>query len=401
MRPDARVLLFSQRAFNSQYYVPWIYEFEDVAAEIDAVDLLTPTAPPRSRLGKLGHMIENRGRIALGLYPDSGLPEVTIDRDYELFFAFLVFATDAAMLKQLKGLRERCRRAVCVLMEAWSSNIERDRTSLQVLQDLEFDRVYLTHRSALPELARTVRRPCDFFPFGIDCHRFTPYPKAPLRSVDCYSMGRRSDVTHRALVQLAEKNPHFFYIYDTVAKQGDAFRFTVSDWKEHRNLVAAMIKRTRYFIAYGPRFRNDGRLGQDDSLSPRLFEGAASGAVVLGIPPDCPEYVENFDWPDATIRIPFECEGIEDVLRELDSAPDRLAQARRLNMFHCLMRHDWVYRWEIILSAAGLATTPFMEQRRKRLQQAAEQVQSGDLDQWASDGLCPKTATELPRRRAR
>jgi hypothetical protein len=38
------------------------------------------------------------------------------------------------------------------------------------------------------------------------------------------------------------------------------------------------------------------------------------------------------------------------------------------------MRHDWAYRWEIILGAVGLEPMPELFQRKERLRQLAEDI---------------------------
>src|SRR5262249_1463993 len=162
---------------------------------------------------------------------------------------------------------------------------------------------------------------------GVDCMRFTPYPRFPERSIDCYSIGRRSPVTHASLLELAARND-FFYLYDTVAG------FPVLNWKEHRGLFASLMSRTRYFITHKPALGRDVDVGRDEMVAARTFEGAAAGTVMIGIPPDCSEYRTLFDWPDATIEIPFECRNIAEVIAELDAQPERMAIVRRNNMVY-------------------------------------------------------------------
>ena len=59
---------------------------------------------------------------------------------------------------------------------------------------------------------------CFYLPDGIDAILFCPYPGTPKRDIDVYSIGRRSEETHKTLLKMAQKNS-LFYVYDTI--QGD------------------------------------------------------------------------------------------------------------------------------------------------------------------------------------
>jgi hypothetical protein len=361
---EPRVLILSQRAWNRWFHMPLSYEFEDTIAEVDSADILAPPFRYSSRLGQIAYKAGNWMRGSRGRLLDPGIPAVRVERDYDLFFAILSHAYETPMFLQLKDLRRRCRKAVCMFVELWTSHCDQYRRSLDLLRELEFDHVFLHHRSCLRELGLATGRPCSFLPLGVDCLRFTPEPGGPVRSIDCYSMGRRSETTHRALLEKA-RDRDFFYLYDTVGK------FTFNNWLEHRLLTANLMKRTRYFLSYKPALRTDSGVNSDESLAARNFEGAAGGVVALGIAPGCSEYAENFDWPDATIPIPWECFNAGEVIAELDAQPERLERVRRNNMAQALLRHDWAYRWESILRAVAMAPEPALAERKACLAERA------------------------------
>jgi hypothetical protein len=373
IRDDSRTLVLSQRYWNRQFYMPLIYEFEDVIAAVDRADLLTPDLPwLNSRIGHLVYDGANYARSRLSLGPSPGIPGIKIERDYELFFCILTFGYETAYLKQLEHLRRRCKRCVCMFVELWTSQMRQFRRSLKVLEDLEFDYIFLHHSTGLPALRALLRTPSIYLPLGVDCLRFTPHPQFPARSIDCYSMGRRSAVTHASLLELAAQKD-FFYLYDTVA------RFPLIDWKEHRSLTARLTARTRYLTSYKPALRKDVEVGSDEMIGARSFEGAAGGAVMIGVPPDCQDYRDCFPWPDATIEIPFECWNMASVIADLEADPERIARLRRSNMVQSLLRHDWIYRWELILQTLNMEATPAMTAREDKLRAIAAEVQGKDL----------------------
>jgi hypothetical protein len=144
-------------------------------------------------------------------------------------------------------------------------------------------------------------------------------------------------------------------------------------------LLRHLLKRSRYFLAYrhndSPEFR--ARTGGEEAIPSRYFESVASGPVILGSTPDCDDYRMNFDWPDATIPLPADAEAVEDTLRDLDAQPDRIARASANNIINALRRHDWVYRWQAILAAAGLTELPGINNRVAVLDSLAEVVCNG------------------------
>ena len=359
----ARVLIFSQRNFNLKVFQCWMYEFEDVISEVDAVHMLTPSLRTQSYSSRLTHKLVHRVRMHISRFPDTGINESVVDRDYDLFFSVFLFPAQLLFLNKLEGWRQRCRKTACYLGEVWTKDVERLRGYLELLRD--FDHIFLHIGSSLATVADIVKRPCHFMPVGVDSAQFCPYPSPPYRSIDCYSMGRRSPATHRALLDLAEREG-IFYVYDTVND------FSVIDYREHRRMVANLIKRNRYFISYKHNVNLSDKTGGEEALGARLFEGTAGGAVMLGIPPACEEYDSCFDWPDATIPIPYEPADMADILADLDAQPERLARARRNNIVNSLRRHDWVYRWGRILETVGLERTPAMEAREVHLNDLAE-----------------------------
>jgi hypothetical protein len=254
-----------------------------------------------------------------------------------------------------------------MFVEMWSSNTDRYRRSLEILNDLEFDCVFVNLSSCLPRLRTVLRRPCDFLPLGVDALRFAPYGNAPARVIDYYSLGRRSDVTHKALMEFAARRGAF-YFFDS------AVRYQWNDCFDHRILTANLLQRTRYLMAHKPSLRTDQDIGDDEALSARLFEGAGAGAILIGVPPSGPDFEENFNWPDAVISAPFECREIGELIDGLEKDPDRIASARRNNIVQSLMRHDWSYRWQTILQTVRLNALPNLGQRQSELRQIAGQV---------------------------
>jgi hypothetical protein len=198
--------------------------------------------------------------------------------------------------------------------------------------------------------------------------RFCPYPNPPLRSIDVYSMGRKSSITHQALLKMAEQG-QIFYIYDT----SECMKTLLP--RDHRILVANIAKRSRYFVANIAKINWQCETHGQVEVGFRFFEGAAAGTVMFGEPPENEAFRENFDWPDAVIKVPFNAPNIADILAELDAQPERMERARRNNVIQSLLRHDWAYRWRAILNMVGLEPKPALLAREERLKKLAGEVE--------------------------
>ena len=354
----ARVLLFSMRNLRNHVARGPGYEFEDVICRCDSVDVIAP-APPPEATSRIARWLD---RTTAGNRPKID-GRIVVDKEYELFFAFCLDPQDLRYMNLVEGLREKCRRLVCVVGELWPGMIGQAREGLEVLR--RFDFVFSNFQSSVEAIREATGRPCYFLPPAADALLFCPSPKSPARCIDVYNIGRRPAGLHEALMKRAECCD-FFYVYDTVGN------FPVLDAREHRALLANLIKRSRYFVAYPAKFDKPGETNGLEEIGSRFFEGAAGGAVLVGGPPRCAAYDHGFDWPDAVIPTDADGAQVAALIAELESDARRTARIRRDNVVNSLQRHDWVYRWHDVLDHVGLPTSSGLEEREARLKSMAE-----------------------------
>jgi glycosyl transferase family 1 len=268
----------------------------------------------------------------------------------------------------LSNWRKHCGLAACYLAEAWETTLPRDQ--IEMLRD--FDHIFVGVRSAVSTIASITKRPCTFVPMGVDTLRFCPWPNSPERVINVCGIGRRSQVTHEALLSYAERTNAFYY-YDTLYLVGPGdMSFAVKDQREHRLLLANLLKRSRYFIANRAFADRPALTDGMEEVPARFYEGAAAGAVMLGTPPETEDFFEQFGWKDAVIRTPFHASEIADVIDELDADPARVDALRKQNVKQALLRHDWVYRLRMMLEILGLRPTEGMHLRERQLSSMAD-----------------------------
>jgi hypothetical protein len=363
--------VFSQRALERPVWHAAQYEFEDLPLGLDDVDLLAPPRQPHP-----GASRESR-RVVNGLLKRAGVPRRTppwnrpsmrptrVEADHDLFFAVLYSGYQIAHLHRLRGWRERSRHTACLLVEMWGRNVGINEDYLRLLAD--FDVVYVMNPAILPRLAQLGVTRTTFMPVGVDTVAFSPLPHLPPRSIDLLGYGRTSPVVHREALELVSRRG-LAYVYDSLQS------IIMRDHREHRALTANLLKRARFFFASKitdspERQRHSG--GQE-ALSGRYFEGAASGAVMLGSLRDTPEAAACFDWPDVVLPLSYERPELADVCWRTWTGSPTGSLSRDRTRSASLRRHDWLHRWRTVLDDAGLAPTSAMRARAAALEELAE-----------------------------
>lgn len=364
------MLVLSQRGLEQPVFHAAQYELEDLLVGLDDVDLLAPPRVPHPGASRETRRVVNGALKRLGVprrtapWTRPSMRSTRVVADHDLFFAVFHSGYQLAHLHRLPGWRDRCRYAACLLVEMWARNVPRNADYLRLLAD--FDVVYVQNPAVIPLLQGLGVPDVRFLPLGIDALAFSPLPHAPARCIDVVSYGRSSPAAHRVALELVDRTG-LGYVYDS--RQGDQ----MTDHREHRALTANLLKRTRFLVAHSI---NDSprrsRTGGDEALSGRYFEGAAAGAVMLGSLTDSSEARDAFDWPDAVVPLSHDGDDLEGVLSRLGDEPDRLAAVRSAGVRGALRRHDWLRRWERVLSDLGLAPTAAMGARAGRLEAVAD-----------------------------
>lgn len=383
---QAKVLLLSQRRIADLVAFCIAYEFEDTfaavtdAQRIDATDLSGLEFSRRAY--KLARLASGSPSVArrLAPYPRS---KVVLEHDFELFFPVFSHTYELYSLATIPNWRQRCRKAACYITEVWSEMLPE--YLLELLS--AFDHVFLGSRHGVQDVARITGRPCTYMPLAVDVLRFTPRSLDQPRPIDVCNIGRRSPVTHQALLEEAERQLSFYY-YDTVAASGTDLKhrtYRVDSPHEHRRMLATILKHSRCFIANRSYVNRPEFTQGREEISARFYEGAAAGTVMIGEAPRTEEFERQFDWPDAVIHMPFDSPDIGRILADLNGDRERLREVRRNNARETALRHDWLHRIQVVFDVLGLAHTDGMRARAQRLDQIAsrfdrrEEIGSGHI----------------------
>lgn len=358
--PTARV--FRKKAFHCS-----LYEAQDVLVESGDVDLIRLTPGVTFGMRDLWQRrLIHRDLTNTLVLRNTGLKRVRLRRRYDLFLAACQTYEDLLYVNAIENWKDMCKTSVCWIEEIWARSLHSYRHWLRLFE--QFDHVFMASTGTVDALSKAIGKPCGWMPMAVDTLRFTPYPSPPPRVIDVYSIGRRWPGVHRAVLQLAAEDD-LFYVFDTLHSQ--ASTSDVYDCGQHRDLLAAMAQRSRFFLVSPSKFDAADETQGQVEFGQRYFEGAAAGAILIGRRPRMQQFDVLFDWPDAVVEIETDGSNIGEVVRGLRADPVRAATISRRNAAEALLRHDWIHRWKQILETVGLAPSAGIARREQRLKALA------------------------------
>ena len=371
-----RICMPTWRNFTKRAFRCGLYEAQDILVGNDDVDLvqLDMTWGAWFKETSLRRPLYHDVSRKL-IYANPGLKKVRLTADYDVFIVVCDVWTDIPCINAIERWRDHCKISICWIDEMWAAAIPRYKYWLHALS--QFDFVFIGCRGSVSALSQAANRPCYWLPRAVDALRFSPFPDPPARVIDVYSIGRRHEGIHREMLRAAEQK-RLFYVHDTLTDRGktaNTANTEVNDHRQHRNLIANMAKRSRYFVVAPAKMDAVSEIRGQVEVGSRYFEGAAAGTVMIGEAADCEAYRELFGWRDAVIQIFPDGSDLTAVLSDLDSDPERTAAISRRNAKEALLRHDWAYRWNEMFRVAGIEPSPRMVARERRLKGMADLVE--------------------------
>lgn len=374
IKNQPRIGIVSSRIKNNFVFNSCLFEFEDIIAETDNVDLiqLSPNNSAQVITQKIVKKTAQYVPFFNGVKPPLN-QGIDLDKEYDLLFIILDFPYNVININLVNQWRQRSKISVCYLIELWQTELERYKNHLSFLNNFDF--VFLGHNQIVKDAQKLVGRPCEYLAPGVDTLKFHPNSSKNfnVRSIDLTSMGRRSQVTHQTLLDLAEQSS-FFYHYD----QSRGSDLSIQRHSAHRSLNANILKNSRYFIAHQAKINCFEQTGGQVEIGYRFFEGAAAGSVLLGTPPKNEVFDEYFGWENSVIPMQFDEPYIADMIADLDRQPDLLQKISNENVANSLLRNDWAYRWQQVIRKVGLEPSLKLERRIRTLQKLAEKFAKSD-----------------------
>ncbi len=362
-----RICVLTARDFSREAFMAGAYEAQDILLEIDDAELIyvRPRRGYEFRQRTHARLVWHDFTKSL-VFANAAFEPVKLTKEYDLLVLYILNDIDHLLhIAAVRGWKNHCRTSVCWIDEIYATGIPRLKYWLPALT--QFDHIVVGYSGSVNALAQAIKRPCHWLPSGVDAIRFSPSPRFADRVIDIYSMGRKTEILHQALLDLSAKNG-LFYLYDTF----ETSRAKIYDNKRHRDMLANIMKRTRYFAVAPAKRGAPDRIGNQIELGYRYYEGSAAGTVMLGQIPRCEAFETMFNWQDAVVEVNDDGSDIAKVISILADQPERLIEISRRNTVQSLLRHDWAYRWKKILEIANVEPAPQLQIRENRLKQLAE-----------------------------
>jgi hypothetical protein len=363
----ARICMPTGRNFTRRAFQCAFYEAQDVLSEIDDVDQIGLEPGKNFEVRESWHkrlLYHDFSKRLIFMNP--GLKRVRLTQEYDLFVVMCPTYWDLLYVGAIEGWKDHCKTSVLWIDEMWVAQLPSYKYWLHALR--QFDHVFIGYKGTARPLSEAIGKTCHWLPGAVDALRFTPYPNPPERLVDVYSVGRRWDGIHRALLDGSRKRGAY-YVHDSFPSIAER---QVYDHRQHRELFANTAKRSRYFTVAPGKINTPEETHAQIEVGYRYYEGQAAGTVMIGQSPDCDAYRELFPRADTVVPVQPDGSDVLKVLADLDSDPAHFSAMSRRNAADALLRHDWLYRWKEILRTAGIEPSARLAARERRLRELAD-----------------------------
>lgn len=273
----------------------------------------------------LGPLAERTGRLVSPppLRPDRRWPRtLRAMRDTDVFWMQQSARPEWPLV--LASLAAGATRRAAFVVDPWLPDLPKIALAAR-LQRL--DPLFVPFRQGADELNR--RHPhgrFEWLPFGVDTNVFRP--GAGERDVFAFSMGRRHEPLHRALLAYC-------------AERGLEYRYRREGELLSPAELGQLAGRSRYFVVTPPDFDDHARTGGYSPLVMRYLEGLAAGARLIGVLPASGEYERLL--PTAAI-LQVRPDG-SDLAERLEADPEADIDTARE---HVREHHSWQRRAEQI-----------------------------------------------------
>ena len=340
------------------------YEFEDRAMALLGAEIVAPG--PRGRSAWREQMVKAAAkRWAPGAHVSPRYQRADLGDNVDLLVMHCQFPGDSLLLHAVPDWRRRTGRAVAFIEELWCSSMDSWGGTLRLFES--FDHVYVGIAASAAKLAERLDTPVSYLPYSVDTTRFAPRDPDAARPIDVLTVGRRSAVTHDALLEWSIREDRFYHF--------DSFTpYRCHDLAEHRIMYSRLHQQSAFAIANrGVGAATAGNAGEE-ALPARYFETAAAGGLLVGRPPTVGEFASEFGWTDAVFEAPFDDPDMPARLTELAADPERLGRARRRNIAETMRRHDTAHRLATMLADVGVEAPPRLREAVEDRRRVAESI---------------------------
>jgi hypothetical protein len=271
---------------------------------------------------------------------------------------------DLPLLERLGDLRRRADRVAVWFPEVWPTELDDSRVGYEPFALV--DDIFVGVRYTAARLSHVLERPVHYLPMAADVARFAPSSPAEPRPIDVLGIGRRWPRLHDALLDWSRKSCKL-YVYDTLSDG------QVGDPRAHREKLADTYRRSSVALTHAAKFDQPELTGGLLELPGRIWEGLASGVVMVGLAPNESLQRHAFGEP-VVIDLPSDPHQAVELIDELHRG--QVDAIRGHNVKLACTGNDWGHRWQMVFETAGLPVPAGLHSRIERLAAMAGQQQA-------------------------
>lgn len=327
-RFDLNVLIVSIAACTQRIPYGTLLDFEDAIARGSNADIVP--VPIYSRRAILPGLLRTQRPLREATPPRRG---------YDLCILIAMTPWEIGSLRLVRDLRRIAARTVLYVFDSWPSEVEPFRRYRAEWRRL--DRVFIAIPEALDVYRSHLECPVEHLPVAIDPRRFHPHGRA--RAIDVAALGRRLPAAHAELMRLAQKHDLFYYFTEVQAP-------VAIDLRDSQTLIGQLCRSACVQVCWPVERTNPERRGEASPITPRWFEAAACGSLVIGERPNTEAFDKFFPSPQFVREAdPAKPDNFEAALLAAlgdDDWPGRLQLAK-----HVREHHTWERRFAEILDA--------------------------------------------------
>ncbi|MDH3680771.1 MAG: hypothetical protein OEV40_12565 [Acidimicrobiia bacterium] len=374
------VLIVSQRnrpdGFGRQPGYVSFTEAEDVLAACADADLAFIDVDPSQLRMRAWRLAGRTARRAIGVNGAAPLlaaahPRTATERplrehyDIAIFIGFTTW--DLPLLQGVGDIRRIADKVIVWFPEAWPSEFADPRLRHEPFAIA--DEIFVGVKATTDELQAVASCPVHHVPPAVDVTRFAAVPLDARRPIDVLGIGRRDPGLHRALLDWSRKR-HRLYVYDTIRGT------EVPDTPAHRENLGDTYRRTNIAITNYAKYDLPEVIGDLRETPGRLWEGLASGALMVGFAPD--EALQRELLGECmVIDLPTNPAAAVELIDELHDVDHSARRQRQVAV--ALRGHDWIHRWTRIFELAGLPMPDGFDTRGQQLDALAAALETSPL----------------------
>jgi hypothetical protein len=251
-------------------------------------------------------------------------------------------AWDLPLLQYCTRDRKLADRVAVWFPEVWSSEFEDDRLDYEPFGIA--DAIFVGMEAASDDLRAVAPCPVSHLPIAVDVRAFAPPDLGGPRPIDVLGIGRREPRLHSALLDWS-RSASKLYMYDTMSG------LRVNDTAAHRANLGSMYQRTNVAITNYAKFNEPQVTRAERELPGRLWEGLASGAIMVGRAPD-EGLQRKLIGETVVVDLPAGIPDAVELIDQLHRDPDETIRRRHVQL--AMRGHDWAHRWATVFSTMGL-----------------------------------------------